>query len=471
MPTRGAGFCKGAGPFVVGVGSHGAALGGRPRRPVVDMLGARRFPSRGATLDIDFVNQQAYAYGVGTVAPGDLIAYTGSGGTVVNSAGVLVPASGLRYDYDPVTLACKGAMAEGQNTNGFTQSGNLAHTDWPAATNATKAAASGIAPDGTNAYTALVEDSTNNQHLQPQQSITQVVGQVPAVSVFAKELPGSAKRYLGLFCTTVNNGNTGNASAIVDLATGIVTLNIRFTSVTVETAKDGAWRVTAVAPACTVAASLVFRWHLCNASGVQANQTYTGDGVSGVLLWGGQYEAGTTVAASSSYTPTTTAAVTRTADHGVILGIDSSLWFNQSEGTFYVEADQRATSQVNTWFQVSAGAGSSDRMRMITNTTGLLVGSIDVAAVNQANMVTAGSVSPFVASKAALAYKSADFGTVRDGGSIVTAASGNVPALMTQINFGEGVAAGLQALGGHLKRLRYVPRRITNGVFSMPTLP
>jgi hypothetical protein len=58
---------------------------------------------------------------------------------------------------------------------------------------------------------------------------------------------------------------------------------------------------------------------------------YTGDGVSGVYVWGAQVELG---AYATSYIPTTTASATRVADSCFKTGISSLI--GQTEGTFFV---------------------------------------------------------------------------------------------------------------------------------------
>jgi hypothetical protein len=64
-----------------------------------------------------------------------------------------------------------------------------------------------------------------------------------------------------------------------------------------------------------------------------ATASYTGDGISGLYIWGGQIELGSY---ATSYIPTTTSTVTRNLDDITKTGVSTDI-LNPSEGTFYVE--------------------------------------------------------------------------------------------------------------------------------------
>ena len=69
----------------------------------------------------------------------------------------------------------------------------------------------------------------------------------------------------------------------------------------------------------------------------QAYTSYIGDGTSGIYVWGEQAEAGSL---PTSYIPTSGSAVTRSADNADMTGTNFSSWYNQSEGTIYLETDK-----------------------------------------------------------------------------------------------------------------------------------
>jgi hypothetical protein len=73
-----------------------------------------------------------------------------------------------------------------------------------------------------------------------------------------------------------------------------------------------------------------------------------------IALWGVQVETG---AFATSYIPTTSASVTRTADAASMTGTNLSSWYNNSAGTFYVESqnEYNVTNFAGTGFETYSG--------------------------------------------------------------------------------------------------------------------
>lgn len=164
-----------------------------------------------------------------------------------------------------------------------------------------------IAPDGTVSADRLVEDAGTINGATVRSQNFQWLGAgslLAAVSIYAKEVAGSAKRYL-VFGVDIQS--TRWAYLIVDLATGTVTATrtdgiqtgIVPGSISVEPAEHGFYRVSFVATSPLAGSSYYLR------AGVTDNPTptftsfqippYTGDGASGIMLWGGYAEPGSVV--------------------------------------------------------------------------------------------------------------------------------------------------------------------------------
>lgn len=148
------------------------------------------------------------------------------------------------------------------------------------------------APDGTLTADKLVEDTSTNTH-QAAQNRNIPVGQA-VYSIYAK----AAERTWAFF--EVVSGAT-DRYAYVDLATGAVGSG-NYTP-TVTDAGGGWWRVTFVFAALATSAT-VYAFSASANGGV----SYTGDGTSGIYLWGAQLEAVTYQTTPSTYYPTTSAA-------------------------------------------------------------------------------------------------------------------------------------------------------------------
>lgn len=181
------------------------------------------------------------------------------------------------------------------NTSTFGTTG----TGWTATT-AGRTYSAAISPSGSNDALYLYELVVNNQHEVYQSSISVTSGQSYTVSVYAKA--GSRSRFrIGL------NSTYGSGNAFFDVSTGTaVSYNGVYTGQTITAVGNGWYRCTA-----TFVPTLTGSGHTLYYTLVQSGTTdgYTGDGSSGLYMWGPQVESGTTATLVSLTGGTATAAV------------------------------------------------------------------------------------------------------------------------------------------------------------------
>lgn len=176
--------------------------------------------------------------------------------------------------------------------------------------------------------------------------------------------------------------------------------------------------------------------------------------VSGTVT-NAQLEAGTF---ATSYIPTTMAAVTRAADVARVPAL-SSIGFNPTEGTLFAQASFMAPAP-HTSVQgiVSIQNNAFTNFHLINRqTAGALFGTSVDSGVSQAYPNT-GLMPTNTVFKTAYAYKANDFGICTNGGTPVTDNAGTVASAVNTMLVGN--ASGL--LNGHIRRLRYYPRRLSN---------
>jgi len=166
-----------------------------------------------------------------------------------------------------------------------------------------------VAPDGTLTGDKLVEDAASGI---PRFGWTQtiVASTVYTFSCFAKEDPTSAKRYFVLYA---NSGFTGTASygCTFDLGAGTVTRQQGGFTGTITPVGNGWYRCT-VTTSLSTGTSAGLRITMTDDGTATIPRTYTGDGYSGIFIWGVQLnlanmEGGVT-SSLTTYYPTTTAA-------------------------------------------------------------------------------------------------------------------------------------------------------------------
>ena len=242
-----------------------------------------------------------------------------SSATVVNQSGLIetVGSGEPRIDFLGNT---KGALLlEPQRTNVITQSEAFDNSYW------TKLGASVVSgftsPEGlSNAY-KLVEDTSTGEHIIYKVSIGYTLGATLSYSFFAKKGERNVIQTFNYVGGGYHNG------ADFDLLTGIVSNEISGSGKMLKL--DNGWyrcEFTALATVGQSATNIAFR--TLNASG---QNNYTGDGTSGVYIYGASLEIGSY---ATSYIPTSGSAVTRVAESNVQ---DLSNVVSLTEGVIYID--------------------------------------------------------------------------------------------------------------------------------------
>jgi hypothetical protein len=203
--------------------------------------------------------------------------------------------------------------------------------------------------------------------------------------------------------------------------------------------------------------------YLHNAGGLPT--AYTGDGYSGIYIWGAQLEAGSF---PTSYIPTVASQVTRSPDAASMTGTNFSSWYRQDEGTIYV-ANQQATvdgSAGANYHAVAISDGTNNELIFIGTQYGS--SNLEAATVDGGvGQFTVTAVAPSGGEyRRSLTYAADDFGYSINGGAATTDASGTLPTVSRMYI---GSNNGASYLGGTISRLVYWPKRLSNATLQALT--
>ncbi len=418
----------------------GAAL-----KPLLKRL-AVGSPAALPTLDLDFL-AQTYKVSDGTggmssVAFADLITFTRSSAAWrFNASGVLeqVPANQPRFDYDPVTLALRGLLIEEQRTNLLLFSGaqeNAAWTKFQAT-----AALSGITgPYGE--YRKL--SATDGQAGQVLQNVAATAGQAYTFTYVVKKTAYDTVR-LYFIPRDSSNASLNACFVTLTLSTGAASTGgpLAVTAYSVAQTSDGGYLVSITA---TTPANTAFLR-------AQVDFAAVTTGAREVLIGPQQIELG---AFPTSYIPTTSAQVTRAADVASVNTL--SPWFNPSEGTIFFEGVPLAVA--GPVKRAVALTNSTQQNRIVLDlaaNTGVTEYLATVGGVSMASITSAAGTAG-VAIKMAGVYGATDYRMAAKGVlGTGTAPGGAVPPV---IKLELGALVGAQFFNGHIRRIRYWPRRL-----------
>jgi hypothetical protein len=357
----------------------------------------------------------------------------------------------LRVDYDPVTLEFRGWLIEGAATNEMVYSEDLSQSEW-IDVRSSSSATSQTAPDGDEDAYKIVEDtSSSTSHYQLREE-SFVNGQQYAVSVFAR---ADERDEIYFWALSLNSVFTAD-EVYFDLDSESVSYSgSDWSDGAIEDVGGGWYRCSALVTANATATGRIGFGIALNGS-----KSYTGDGSSGLHLWGAQIEQGS---APTSYIPTEGSTATRAADDVLIDGTNFSTIWNDSEGTIVAEAAQSADEDsFNTIYAVNDGASNNvirifrfndwDLQRRVSGTTEQFYQSGDSNTTNFQRL--------------AYSFSSSSEGFSANGGATISDSNvaGGVPAV-SQWNIGAGKNAAGQTgayLNGGIRALYYYPKRLTD---------
>jgi hypothetical protein len=256
------------------------------------------------TLDYRFAREKRE---IETVSLTDKLTYTGGNGTFVGSDGFIQRATTNipRFDHDPLSRQSLGLLSEASRENlllrseEFNQSGNWASLEGLNGFGSGSVANAETSPNG-QVSADLITESTSTGFHRIGQAFSYAANTIYMASVYAKA--GLQSRLhlqlsTGLFKLALFNLETGTATG----------------DGKIQPVGNG-WYRCSLFSSNTVSGSATIWVEIANNSN---QRQYTGDGTSGIYLWGAQLEA---ASIPSTYIPTTSAAVTRTADSAVIDG-------------------------------------------------------------------------------------------------------------------------------------------------------
>ena len=379
---------------------------------------------------------------------GDFTFSRGSSATRVNAQGLIEDlASNLpRIDY---TDGCGSLLLEPQRTNLLPYSEAFDNAYW---TKSGSSVVSGfVSPSGDLSAFKLVASATTGQHiLTTTNYVLSVNNNSPYnISIFVKageysKIGIREARNNGSYCTY----NLSTGSLIEESGTNGLSK--------IESFLNGWYKITLPYTTLSLSQSLpqIFALNDNYVSGNPNNYSYTGDGASGIYIWGGQLEQGSY---ATSYIPTQGSAVTRLAD-ACTNGANEQV-INSTEGVLYAEISAFANDGTNRAISISDGSTANVVRFYYSTTDNRIVGNIKSGGstvFTYNNVLT--DATDFI--KIALSYKANNFKMYVNGLEVSIDTIGNEPTSLTELSFDNG--AGNDNFYGKTKAIAVYKTALTD---------
>jgi uncharacterized protein (UPF0333 family) len=356
-------------------------------------------------------------------------------------------ASGVaRFDHNPTTFESLGLLIEEQRTNLLTYSEQFDNAAWTKS-RLTITANTVVAPDGALTGDKLVETTETGVH-QVIQGVTCTSGVAYTYSCYVKAAERTAATI------TMASAAFPTTQMLVNIsAKSISTISGTPVASSVSDVGGGWIRV-------TVTQTATATGNGSGQTGVYNGTTnYTGDGYSGIYIWGAQLEAG---AFATSYIPTVASQVTRSADAASMTGTDFSSWYNQAQGSLYADytlnsqAISRAVLDLN-----DSAATNTNSINVRYASGGQAQLQVVVGAAVQVSLAPSGFNTSGASYKRMIAYATNSFNQAINGALPTAEDTVGVLPVVNRLLIGAEVA-GINILCGTIRKVSYYPVRIQN---------
>ena len=369
-------------------------------------------------------------------------------GTYVGRDGIIKTASANepRFDHDPITLESLGLLIEESRTNYNGDTG--ADTDIGRMGNQPGSTSNTIAPNGENTAIIPVPNATADRFEVQIATSIQSTDEVWTFSWFEKNIAFSGTEPIAVPEGHVNLSNVTDAQLIGTYPNGWKR-----------------WSVTATITDGSITSR--FRYYMGASIGIGNNNV--------AAFWGHQSEKGSF---ATSYIRGNGVSVTRQADSPYIDGESFDEFYNQSEGTIVsshsILEGISATHNLYT-YQVAPDSGTSEApFRLVDRNSsyGNTLAATSITSNANVCFFTA-SGNPVTAAntkmKVAFAIKKDDFAVSFNGTATQTDTAGLVSGDNDHLSIGYYKPSPQAYLNGHIQRLTYYPKRLTDAQLQLLT--